>query len=146
MTDKKKIRIDIYDADGELCETIGGRMSADEIIETMVEALRNEGIPVLREGAKAPIPDKGDNGVIINEALNKSKEAKAAMKEIAQLLKEGKPLFQPNPWPCNGSIAPQPLPLIMRWKVGDIEFNCSGAADDVLDAQDDFFDRFPENT
>lgn len=159
MADKKKIHIDIYDTDGELCETIGGRMDADEIIDAMVEALRNEGIPVLREGAKAPIPDKA---------------AKAAMKEVSKIVKatvsgmdderalsyvescceaadenltapKGKPLFPPSPWPCNESIKPLPMPLVLRWKVGEIEFSACGDADDVLDAQDEFFEKFPED-
>lgn len=143
MIEKKKIRIDIYDADGELCETVGGRMGADEIINVMVEALRNDGIPVLRKAEKATIKLGSESGSIASEAMDHAKKAKVAMQEIAEAIKGSKPMFPPRP--CNESITPLPMPLIMRWQVGDIEFSCSGAADDVLDAQDDFFERFPEN-
>lgn len=46
---KQKIRMDIYDEDGIKCETIISKMDADEVRAHMVEALQNDGIPVLRE-------------------------------------------------------------------------------------------------
>lgn len=47
-----KVSIDIYDADGELCEAIGGPMDYEDVKEQMISALRNDGIPVIRRHAK----------------------------------------------------------------------------------------------
>lgn len=42
-----KVRIEIYDEDGDMRESVGGRMDWDEIREIMLEALKNDGLPVL---------------------------------------------------------------------------------------------------
>lgn len=49
---KQKVRIDIYDDDGIKCEAVIGKMDAQEVRAHMVEALQNEGIPVLRQLVK----------------------------------------------------------------------------------------------
>ena len=46
-----KVRIEIYDEDGDMRESVGGRMDWDEIREIMLEALKNDSLPVLiKEG------------------------------------------------------------------------------------------------
>ena len=47
-----KVEINIYDADGEMCEGIGGPMDFDDVKEQMIIALRNDGIPVVRAVGK----------------------------------------------------------------------------------------------
>ena len=47
-----KVEINIYDADGEMCEGIGGHMDFDDVKEQMIIALRNDGIPVVRAVGK----------------------------------------------------------------------------------------------
>lgn len=45
---KTRVTIEVYDADGVLCESIGGKMDFEDIQATMISVLKNEGIPVLR--------------------------------------------------------------------------------------------------
>lgn len=52
MRKTSKISIDIYDADGTLCECIGGPMDYEDVKEQMLEALKNDGIPVIRRHGK----------------------------------------------------------------------------------------------
>ena len=52
MRKTSKISIDIYDADGTLCECIGGTMDYEDVKEQMLEALKNDGIPVIRRHGK----------------------------------------------------------------------------------------------
>lgn len=53
MSPLQKINIDIYDADGELCESISGPMDYEDVREQMISIIRNDGIPVIRiAGAK----------------------------------------------------------------------------------------------
>jgi len=48
----KNVSIEIYDAEGDLCESIGGPMDYEDIREQMIEILKNDGIPVLRQHGK----------------------------------------------------------------------------------------------
>ena len=53
---QEKVRIEIYDEDGGIRESVGGRMDWDEIREIMLEALKNDGIPVLiKEGQEKKV-------------------------------------------------------------------------------------------
>lgn len=45
----KNYEIAIYDDEGTLCESISGEMDCDEVRARMLEALRNDGIPVVRK-------------------------------------------------------------------------------------------------
>ncbi|MGN1369545.1 MAG: hypothetical protein ACI4WX_11815 [Aristaeellaceae bacterium] len=48
----EKVCIEIYDEDGVLRESVSGRMEVDEIKASMLEAIQNDGIPVLRRVGK----------------------------------------------------------------------------------------------
>ena len=43
-----KVSIDIYDLDGEHCETMGGPMDGYDLKAQMIDILKNDGIPVVR--------------------------------------------------------------------------------------------------
>lgn len=56
--DTSRVTIEIYDEDGLLCESVGGLMTHQEVKDTMIDVLRNDGIPVIRQHAKhAPLAD-----------------------------------------------------------------------------------------
>ena len=63
MRKTSKVSIDVYDADGELCESIGGPMDFEDVKEQMLEILRNDGIPVIRRHGKheKAEPGKGES-------------------------------------------------------------------------------------
>lgn len=52
-----RVTIEIYDADGEYCESIRGRLGYEEIRERMIDALKNDGIPVIRQHGKHETED-----------------------------------------------------------------------------------------
>lgn len=60
---KKRVSIEVYDADGVLRESIGGPMDFEDIHATMTSVLKNDGIPVLKSHGKhemkvqPPTPD-----------------------------------------------------------------------------------------
>jgi hypothetical protein len=56
--DTSRVTIEIYDEDGLLCESVGGLMTHQEVKDKMIDVLRNDGIPVIRQHAKhAPLED-----------------------------------------------------------------------------------------
>lgn len=56
--DTSRVTIEIYDEDGLLCESVGGLMTHQEVKDKMIDVLRNDGIPVIRQHAKhAPLAD-----------------------------------------------------------------------------------------
>ena len=55
-----RVTIEIYDADGEYCESISGRLGYEEIRERMIDALKNDGIPVIRQRGKHETEELGD--------------------------------------------------------------------------------------
>ena len=48
----KNLTIEIYDEDGELCESVGGPMDFEDVRAHMIDTLRNDGIPVIRSHEK----------------------------------------------------------------------------------------------
>lgn len=65
--DTSRVTIEIYDEDGLLCERVGGLMTHQEVKDKMIDVLRNDGIPVIRQHAKhAPLAD--DSGSQAKEA------------------------------------------------------------------------------
>ena len=48
----KNLTIEIYDEDGELCESVGGPMDFEDVKAHMIDTLRNDGIPVIRSHEK----------------------------------------------------------------------------------------------
>lgn len=57
---QEKVRIEIYDEDGDMRESVGGRMDWDEIREIMLEALKNDGLPVLITEARESEENRGN--------------------------------------------------------------------------------------
>ena len=48
MSPLQKINIDIYDADGVLCESICGQMDFEDVREQMISIIQNDCVPVVR--------------------------------------------------------------------------------------------------
>ena len=49
---KSRVTIEIYDADGEMRESIGGQYNFREIRDMMRDIIQNDGIPVIRQLGK----------------------------------------------------------------------------------------------
>lgn len=49
---KSRVTIEIYDADGEMRESIGGQYTFREIRDMMRDIIQNDGIPVIRQLGK----------------------------------------------------------------------------------------------
>lgn len=56
--EKSRVTIEIYDADGDLREAIGGQYTYREIRNMMEDIIKNDGIPVIRHlGKHAKVED-----------------------------------------------------------------------------------------
>ena len=60
MGNTRRAVIDIYDEDGVKCESVGGAFEFDDVRETMMDALRNDGIPVIRMAGERAFDQKDD--------------------------------------------------------------------------------------
>ena len=67
-----RVTIEIYGADGEYCESIRGRLGYEEIRERMIDALKNDGIPVIRQCGKHETVEE-DNGFLKDAMREKMK-------------------------------------------------------------------------
>lgn len=54
MSKLQKVTIDVYDEDGELCESVTGPMDYEDVREKMVEIIKNDGVPVARIRGEVP--------------------------------------------------------------------------------------------
>lgn len=54
MSNLQKVTIDIYDAEGELCESVIGPMDYEDVREKMIEIIKNDGVPVVRIKGEVP--------------------------------------------------------------------------------------------
>lgn len=132
MRKTSKVSIDVYDADGELCESIGGPMDYEDVKEQLLEILRNDGIPVIRRHGKheKPEPGKGESKQVIRAAMQGNL---ATRKELTNALMD---VLHLDP---NGNDLPQgskfETPLLLRWEYDGIKFEAIGKYDDVMDAQ-----------
>lgn len=54
MSNLQKVTIDIYDAEGELCESVIGPMDYEDVREKMIEVIKNDGVPVVRIKEEVP--------------------------------------------------------------------------------------------
>lgn len=61
MSNLRKVTIDIYDAEGELCESIIGPMDYEDVREKMIEIIKNDGVPVVRIKGEVPKKIKVEN-------------------------------------------------------------------------------------
>ena len=50
--DKSRVTIEIYDADGEMRESVGGQYTFREIRDMMRDIVQNDGLPVIRQLGK----------------------------------------------------------------------------------------------
>lgn len=107
---KKRVTIEVYDAEGVLCESIGGPMDYEDLKEQMISILRNDGIPVLKQHEKHA--EKADKSV----SVHKADTVPPAIPPV--------PKFEPL--------------LQLRWEFEGIKFDAIGKYDDVMDAQHEF--------
>lgn len=127
MSKTKRVTIEIYDEDGVLCESIGGPMDFEEVKSNMLDALKNDGIPVLIVHGKheaAPAKEKS----IVRAALEASTPGmKKALEEAVHSAMH------------NQAPTPKFEPLLqLRWEFDGIKFDAIGKYDDVMDAQAEF--------
>lgn len=127
----KHVTISIYDADGILCESVGGRMGYDEVKDIMINTLRNDGVPVLRVSERSKDCD---------EPANKVKEHKEIVEEwegVYHKCLQAGPDEGVKPEQVSTTDRIGPL-LTVEWEVDGIRFHAFGAGRDVIDAQYDF--------
>ena len=141
---KKRVTIEVYDADGVLCESIGGPMDFEDIQATMISVLKNEGIPVLKYHGKheKAEPDKGESKKVIREALQGNKEELAkALMDVLHIDNEGN---RARPAPADMEVSKFLPTLLLKWEFEGIKFEAVGKYDDVMDAQAEFLDSILE--
>lgn len=114
----KNVSIETYDAEGDLCESIGGTMDYEDIREQMLEILKTDGIPVLRQHGKHEKVEAG----------------KAPIHDFM-------PMQRVLP---DGEIKLLPTPLVLSWEFEGIKFHACGMHDDVMDAQAEFLEKILE--
>lgn len=131
MRKTSKVSIDVYDADGELCESIGGPMDYEDVKEQMLEILRNDGLPVIRRHGKheKAEPGKGESKQVIRAAMQGNREELGkALMDVLHIAPDGQHL-QP--------VSKFETPLLLRWEFEGIKFEAIGKYDDVMDAQEE---------
>lgn len=132
MESKKgaRVTIEIYDADGEYCESISGLLGYEEIRERMIDALKNDGIPVIRQHGK-------------HETVEEEKKEKD-FSGIAKLMTEciqdwGNPEEIWKVAPTN--IVPLPMRMMLDYEFDGIKFHAAGNAEDVHKANEALLKR-----
>lgn len=100
---KSRVTIEIYDADGEMREAIGGQYTFLEIRDMMRDITQNDGIPVIRQLGKH--------------------EAKEPEKE---------PVFEKDPeWELLNLPKFEIIPMVLEYEFDGIKFKASGLPLDV---------------
>lgn len=109
---KSRVTIEIYDADGEMRESIGGQYTFREIRDMMRDIIQNDGIPVIRQLGKHEATEKT---VTLNDM------AKEAMKGFSpvELMR----------------------PMALEYKFDGIEFRAAGNPLDVHAANEALLKR-----
>lgn len=125
--DTSRVTIEIYDEDGLLCESVGGLMTHQEVKDKMLDVLRNDGIPVIRQHAKhAPV----EKNMIGDAMLDKLPE----LKDIAEkVLKDFKP-----------QDLPETIPMVLDYEFDGIKFRACGHPLDVHAANNALLKRIFE--
>lgn len=144
MKKTSKVSIDIYDADGELCECIGGPMDYEDVKEQMLEILSNDGIPVIRRHGKheKAEPDKGESKQVVRAALQGNREELAkALMDVLHIDNEGN---RARPAPADMEVSKFLPTLLLKWEFEGVKFEAVGKYDDVMDAQAEFLDSILE--
>ena len=129
---KSRVTIEIYDADGEMRESIGGQYTFREIRDMMRDIVQNDGIPVIRQLGKHEAKDETMIGKAMEEMLP---DLKAACEKT---LKGFKP---------DGEIRllnlpkVDPIPMVLEYKFDGIEFRAAGHPLDVHAANEALLKR-----
>ena len=129
MRKTSKVSIDVYDADGELCESIGGPMDYEDVKEQMIDILRNDGIPVIRRHGKheKAEPGKGESKQVVRAAMQGNREELGkALMDVLHIAPDGNAL---------PPVSKFEMPLLLNWEFEGIKFQAIGKYDDVMDAQ-----------
>lgn len=132
-----RVTIEIYDEDGVLCESVGGPMTHEEVKDQMIEILRNDGIPVIRQhGKHEAVEETGKDNRKLEE-----------MPSIAKVLTEaleswGKPKATVH-FEC-GEIKPLSIPMVLEYEFDGIKFHAAGHPLDVHTANRDLLMRIFE--
>lgn len=127
---KAHVSIEIYDADGEYCESFRGRLGYEEIRERMIDALKNDGIPVIRQ--------RGKHETV--EAEKKEKDFSGVAKLMTECIQDwGKPKAIWNEAPTK--IVPLPMRMMLDYEFDGIKFHAAGNAEDVHKANEALLKR-----
>ena len=134
-----RVTIEIYDEDGVLCESVGGPMTHEEVKDQMIEILRNDGIPVIRQHGK-------------HEAVEDVKEDTRAQEEMPFAMKTLKGMLDAWSNPKEivpgdiGTIKPFTIPMVLEYEFDGIKFHAAGNPMDVHAANNALLKRiFEEN-
>ena len=110
---KSRVTIEIYDADGEMRESIGGQYTFREIHDMMRDIVQNDGIPVIRQLGK-------------HEAVEPEKDPEF----------EKDPLFKLLDLP-----KVDPIPMVLEYEFDGIKFHAAGHPLDVHAANEALLKR-----
>lgn len=114
----RTVSIDVYDEDGTFCESIGGKMSREDVKHQMIEILRNDGIPVIRVAGK----HEAAEDTMIGKAM---KDKLPELKDIAEkVLKD--------------------FPMVLEYEFDGIRFHAAGHPLDVHAANNALLKRIFE--
>ena len=128
--DTSRVTIEIYDEDGLLCESIGGLMTHQEVKDKMIDVLRNDGIPVIRQHAKhAPLVDGSGS------------QAKKAEMPFETDLRGFPKVFVSE---VQGKTELHAIPMVLDYKFDGIEFRAAGHPLDVHAANNALLKRIFE--
>lgn len=125
--DTSRVTIEIYDEDGLLCESVGGLMTHQEVKDKMLDVLRNDGIPVIRQYAKHEAVEKN---MIGDAMLDKMPELKDICEKV---LKDYKP-----------QGLPATIPMVLDYEFDGITFHACGHPLDVHAANNALLKRIFE--
>lgn len=128
--DTSRVTIEIYDEDGLLCESVGGLMTHQEVKDKMIDVLRNDGIPVIRQHAKhAPLAD--DSG----------SQAEEAEMPFETDLRGFPKVFVAD---VQGKTVPHTIPMVLDYEFDGIKFRACGHPLDVHAANNALLKRIFE--
>lgn len=134
---KSRITIEIYDADGDLRESLGGEYTFHQIRSLMKDIINNDGVPVIRQLGKHA---KVEKNMIGDAMLDKLPELKDICEKVLKDYKPdgaGKKMDLPNF---------DTIPMVLEYKFDGIEFRAAGHPLDVHCANEALLKRvFEEN-
>lgn len=117
---KSRVTIEIYDADGEMRESIGGQYTFREIRDMMRDIVQNDGIPVIRQLGKHEAVEnesKKDEMAFVLDALKGALDAWGKPKALMQVKDD--------------NVMPLTMPMVLEYKIDGIEFRAAGHPLDV---------------